>query len=167
MTLLTALAAGVIILLSVGWWLSWLATRLDRAHGRVERSWAALDVALVRRAQRAADVARESGVDPATTLLVCDAAAVALEIDLAHEEREQAESALSHVLGLVALSGLEQEQDRAVLARRLYNDAVSTARALRDRPIVRTFRLAGHAVEPKPFEMADDQQLVWSGGQAW
>jgi hypothetical protein len=166
-TALTGLAAVVIILLSVGWWLSWLATRLDRAHARVERSWAALDVALVRRAQRAADVARGPGVDPATTLLVCDAAAAALEIELTHEEREEVESSLSHVLGLVALAGIEQEQDRAMLARRLYNDAVSTARVLRDRPIVRTFRLAGHAAEPKPFEMADDLQLVWSDGQGW
>jgi len=157
---LTWLAVVVIVLLMMGWWLSWLATRLDRAHARVERSWAGLDAALVRRAQRAAEMARAPGVDPATTLLVCDAVAAALEVDLSHESREQAESNLSHVLDLVALPGVELEQDRATLARRLHNDAVSTARALRRRSLVRIFRLAGHAAEPKPFEMVDDQQLV-------
>jgi len=160
MTLLDGLAVLVILLLA-GWWLSGLASRLDRAHLRVERSWAVLDTALVRRAERAVEMARTSGVDPATTLLVCDAAAEALELDLPQGNREQAESNLNHVLDLVGLPGLELEQERAVLARRLYNDAVSTARSVRRRPVVRAFRLAGRAAEPQPFEMVDDQQLVW------
>jgi hypothetical protein len=165
MTGLLALAGVVIVLLMNGWWLSWLATRLDRAHHRVERSWATLDAALVRRAQRATEVARGIDVDPATTLLVCDAAAAALEVDLPRDAREQVESTLSHVLDLVELPGVELEQDRAILARRLHNDAVSTARSLRRRPVVRIFGLAGRAPEPKPFEMADDQQLLWPGGE--
>jgi hypothetical protein len=165
MTALLWLAAVVIVLLVSGWWISWIATRLDRAHARAERTWAVLDTALVRRAQRAVEVARDPTVDPATTLLVCDAAAAALELDLPQQRREDAESTLSHVLDMVGLSGLELEQDRASLARRLHNDAVSTVRSLRQRPVVRTFRLAGFAREPRPFEMADDQQLVWPGGE--
>ena len=47
----------VIILLIIGWRLSWLATRVDRANARTESTWAALDAALVRRAQRAAELA--------------------------------------------------------------------------------------------------------------
>ncbi len=156
MSVLLALALVVIVLLAVGWWLCWLATRLDRAHARVERSWAVLDTELVRRAQRAAQLAQDPCVDPASTLLVCDAAAAALELDLSHGAREQAESTLTHVLDLVALTGLELEQDRATLARRLHNDAVSTARAIRRRRLVRAFRLAGRAASPRPFEMADD-----------
>ena len=39
------------------WRLSWLATRVDRANTRAERTWAALDAALVRRAQGAAEMA--------------------------------------------------------------------------------------------------------------
>lgn len=156
MTVLLALSLVVIVLLAAGWWLSWLATRLDRAHARVERSWALLDTELVRRAQRAAQLAQGPGVDPASTLLVCDAAGAALERDLSHGSREQAESTLTHVLDLVALTGLELEQDRATLARRLHNDAVSTARAIRRRPVVRAFRLAGWAPPRRPFEMADD-----------
>lgn len=160
-----ACASALVVLLVAGWWLSWLATRLDRAHVRVERSWAALDTALVARAQRAAELARQPGVDPVSTLLVCDAAAAALELPLSGELREQTESTLSHVLDLVALPGLERERDRSTLTRRLHNDAVSTACSLRGRAVVRIFRLAGGSAAPRPFEMADHQQLVWSGGQ--
>jgi hypothetical protein len=159
-TVVAVLALVVIALLVAGWWLSWLATRLDRAHTRVERSWAILDAALVRRAQAAVEVARRPVVDPASTLLVCDAAAEALEPDLAPGAREGAESALSHVLDLVALPGLDPERDRCALARRLHNDAVTTARTLRRRPVVRLFRLAGRAAEPRPFEMADSGASV-------
>ncbi len=41
------------------------------------------------------------GIDPATALLVLDAAAAALEPDLCHGERERTESDLSHVLDAV------------------------------------------------------------------
>jgi len=167
MTVLEVAAVLIILLLALGWRLSWLATRVDRAHARAERTWAALDAALVRRAQRATELVQTPAVDPASALLVSDAAAAALEPDLDHQQREQAESDLSHVLEVVgpALTtgpdGLVAEQDRASLSRRLHNDAVATARALRRRRVVRTFRLAGHAQEPQPFEMADGRQLLW------
>lgn len=154
----TALGLACLLstLLACGWWLSWLATRVDRAHARVERTWAMLDTTLVRRAQRAVELASQPGMDPASTLLVCDAATAALELDLSPQAREQAESNLSHVLHLMAMTGGELEAERAVLARRLHNDAVSTALSLRRRPVVRTCRLAGRAAQPRPFEMADD-----------
>ena len=167
MTVLGAVGLLIILLLALGWRLSWLATRVDRAHARAERTWAALDAALVRRAQRATELVQSPGVDPATALLVSDAAAAALEPDLDHQEREQAESDLSHVIEVVGPTlttgpdGLVAEQHRASLSRRLHNDAVATARALRRRRVVRTFRLAGHAAEPQPFEMADGRQLLW------
>ncbi|HYP46892.1 MAG TPA: hypothetical protein VEQ66_17045 [Propionibacteriaceae bacterium] len=167
MTGLLGLAGLLIVLLGLmvagAWWLTWLAARLDRAHARAERAWVVLDAALVRRAQRAAELAQHPEVDPASSLLVCDAAAEALEADLAPEAREQAESGLSHLLRVVPLPGLDLEQDRVALARRLHNDAVSTACALRRRPVVRTLRMAGWAGEPRPFEMADER-LVWSDG---
>lgn len=156
-----AAAALVIVLLLSGWWLSWLATRVDRAHHRVERAWAALDAALVRRAQRVAEIAGSPGLDPASALLLSDAATTALEPDLAPAEREQVESDLSHLLGLIDPARIGAEQDRAALGRRLYNDAVATACALRQRRTVRVFRLAGHAQAPRTFEMADPGKLVW------
>ena len=167
MTVLGAVGLLIILLLALGWRLSWLATRVDRAHARAERTWAALDAALVRRAQRAVELVQTPGVDPASALLVSDAAAAALEPDLEHQQREQVESDLSHVLEVVRTSltsgpdCLVAEQDRASLSRRLHNDAVATARALRRRQVVRAFGLAGHAEEPQPFEMADGRQLMW------
>jgi len=149
---LVALVAA--LLLGLGWWLSWVATRLDRAHARVEGAWAALDAALVRRAARASEVA--GTLDPATGLLVADAAAAALEADLDAADRERAESTLSQVLARTALPGLGEESARVGLARRLHNDAVATARTLRRRRLVRLFRLAGHARLPEPFEMTDN-----------
>lgn len=168
MTGLLVAAGLVIVLLAAGWRLTWLATRVDRANTRAERTWAALDAALVRRAQGAAELALAPGIDPASALAVSDAAAAALEPDLGRAERERAESDLSHVLDLVTpglggrgdrLAGL---RDRAGLSRRLYNDAVATARTLHRRRTVRLFRLAGHAAEPAPFEMADDLSPTWA-----
>lgn len=154
----------VIVLLGLGWRLTWLATRVDRAHHRVERAWAALDAALVRRAQRVSELAGGDDLDPATALLLSDSAAAVLEADLDTDQRESAESDLSHVietLGWSAHPALVAEQQRASLGRRLHNDAVATAWALRSRSTVRIFRLAGHAAVPRAFEMADPRELSW------
>jgi len=169
MTSVLVSAAMLVGVLGGNWWLSWVASRLARAHTRAERTWAMLDTALVQRAQRAAELAQQPEVDPASTVLVCYAAAAALEPDLSPQAREQAESTLSHVLSSVRLGGLQPEQDRAVLARRLHNDAVTTALSLRRRPVVRTCGLAGWAPEPRPFEIVDDHpqagQLGWCGAK--
>jgi hypothetical protein len=154
-TALIVLGCVLIVTLAIGWRLSWLATRLDRAHGRAERTWAALDAALVRRSHRAMEIAADPRIDPATALLVLDAASQALEEELSQSEREQAESTLGHILSVVELPGIDLEQHRAALARRLHNDAVVTVQSLRRRRGVRLFRLAGHAGEPTAFEVAD------------
>ncbi|GAA2104305.1 membrane protein [Microlunatus panaciterrae] len=151
---LEILGAVVLVLLALGWRLSWLATRLDRAHARTERTWAVLDAALVRRAQRSIEAATAPEIDPASTLLVCDAAVGALEADR-RDTREAAESTLSQVLAAAALPGLDRAVENVTIARRIHNDAVATARALRRRRTVALFRLSGHASEPDPFEMAD------------
>jgi hypothetical protein len=39
----------VALLLVLGWQLSWLAARVDRADARAARTWPALDAVLVRR----------------------------------------------------------------------------------------------------------------------
>jgi hypothetical protein len=163
------IVASVVLMaaLGVGWRLTWLATRLDRAHVRVELTWAALDAALVRRAQRAAALIQSHTVDPAAALLLADAAGAALEPDLSRRERERVESDLSRVLKLVsatstsARDAVGAESVRAGLSRHLHNEAVTTARSLRRRRVATTFRLAGHAQEPRPFEMADDLELGW------
>jgi hypothetical protein len=157
----------IIVVLILGWRITWLATRVDRANARAERTWAALDAALVRRAQRALELVLLPGIDPATALLVSDAAAAALEPNLSRRDREQAESDLSHVLDAVVptLSAgrnrLDPERARANICRRLHNDAVATALSLRRRHTVRILRLAGRAAAPRTFEMADGPELGW------
>ena len=160
----------IIVALLVSWRISWLAPRVllssvlprvDRANMRAERTWAALDAALVRRAQRALEVVLMPGIDPATALLVSDAAHAALQPHLSHHDRERAESDLSHVLDAAGpmLPGnagrLDSERARASICRRLHNDAVATALSLRRRFTVRILLLAGRAAEPRPFEMAE------------
>ncbi len=171
-TVLTVACWALFIVLVAGWRLSWLAARLHRAQDRVERAWAALDAALVRRAERAVELVADPRLEPATALLMLDAAQQALEAaqqtsDATQDRsrREQAESRLSQVLAVVAVPGIELEQHRAVLARRLHNDAVVTARALRRRWGVQLFRLVGQAEEPTAFEIADfDRRAVRTGG---
>jgi len=155
------LAVSIIVVLVMGWRITWLATRVDRANVRAERTWAALDAALVRRAQRALELVLMPGIDPATALLLSDAANAALEPNLSRRDRERAESDLSHVLDAVdpmleaSTNPLDSERARASICRRLHNDAVATALSLRRRRTVRILQLAGRAAEPRPFEMAE------------
>jgi hypothetical protein len=161
MSTVEILAVLIIVLVILAWRIAWLTSRVHRATVRTERTWSALDAALVGRAQRATDLVTMPGIDPPTALLVLDAAAAALEPDLCRGERERAESALSHVLDAVdpmlpaSPSELASERARASIYRRLHNDAVSTALALRRRHTVRILRLARRSVEPRPFEMAE------------
>ena len=53
------------------------------------------------------------------------------------------------------MSALSVACGRVVLARRFYNDAVSTTLVIRRRRLVRWLRLAGTAALPSPFEMDD------------
>jgi hypothetical protein len=170
MSTLEVLALMIIVAVVLVWRITWLATRVHRATLRAERTWSVLDTALVGRAQRAAELVMMPGIDPATALLVLDAAAAALEPELRHGERERAESDLSHVLDVVdpviqANPGeLDSERMRAGMYRRLHNDAVATALSLRRRHTVRILRLAGRSVEPRPFEMADGSICTLTAG---
>jgi hypothetical protein len=139
MSTLEILAMLIIIVVILVWRTTWLASRVHRATMRTERSWSALDAALVRRARRAAELVMMPGIDSATALLVLDAAAAALEPDLCQGDRERVESDLSHVLDAVdpmlpaSPRELASERARASICRRLHNDAVATALFLRRR----------------------------------
>lgn len=167
MSTVEMLAVMIIVVVLLVWRISLLASRVHRATMRAERAWSALDAALVGRAQRAAELVMMPGIDPATALLVLDAAAAAMEPELCRSERERAESDLSYVLDRVdpmlpaSPSELASERARASMCRRLHNDAVATALSLRRRHSVRILRLAGHTAEPRPFEMADGRELGW------
>jgi len=169
MSTLEILALMIFVVALLVWRIAWLAGRLHRATARTERAWSALDAALVGRAQRAAELVTMPGIDPATALLVLDAAAAALEPDLCRGERERAESDLSHVLDTVdpmlpaRPSELTSERARTSICRRLHNDAVATTLSLRRRYTVRILGMAGHTAEPRPFEMAEGRERGHSG----
>ena len=153
----------VALVLVLGWYLSYSAGRLDRLHHRVESTRAALEVAHV--------------LDPATALLLTDAATEALtageEEPAAVPTLEQVENDLTRALQAAfddaddvrALRGdplatesldlLTQACIRVQLARRFHNDAVATAQRVRRKRVVRWFRLAGHAEWPLMVEMDD------------
>jgi hypothetical protein len=69
----------VIVLIGVAWYLSYSAARLDRLHAKVEGAMSALDAQLVRRAEAALELANSGALDPASALLVADAATESLE----------------------------------------------------------------------------------------
>ncbi|HVE28161.1 MAG TPA: hypothetical protein VNC22_22295 [Sporichthya sp.] len=161
----------VLGLLLAGVYLSWTAGRLDRLHHRVDSARAALDAQLVRRSAVAMELATSGLLDPASALLIADAAHEARQAE--GEQRPQAESDLSRALraamdspeqfeelsgpaeGRELIEELEAAGRRVVMARRFHNDAVRAARALRRKRHVRYLRLAGHASAPSTFECDD------------
>lgn len=177
----------VVVLVSmVVWRLTYTAGRLDRLHGRVEGTLAALDAQLVRRAEASLELARSGALDPASALLLGGAATASLE--LADEEeissevrvhgispdRGAVESQLSEALedvlspedvaeireqsplGTDCLDMVHRAGQRVQLSRRFYNDAVRDVRKVRGKKAVRWFRLAGHTAMPESVEFNDD-----------
>lgn len=169
----------LVLLALFGFYLRGLAGRLDRLHVRVEASRDALDAQLLRRAGATLDLASSGGLDVASAFLLLEAATAAQECE--PERRAEVESALSEDLRAVIdspgvvealradtaggerLAALDRAVERVVLARRFHNDAVRTARDLRQAGLVRIFHLAGHAGLPSSFEMDDAPPAALSG----
>ena len=166
------------LLLVLGWYLSYSAARLDRLHHRVETTRAALDAQLARRAAAAVEAAPL--LDPATGLLVADAATRALAAGEARVDwleggapAEDVENDLTRALHAAfgdpaqvddlrdapyatqSLDLLAQACVRVQLARRFHNDAVAQAVRVRRKRVVRWARLAGHAELPVMVEIDD------------
>ena len=174
---LSVVVAVLAVLVVLGWYLTFSATRLDRLHARLEGARSALDAQLVRRASVALQIAGSGRLDPATALLLADAAHEAREVDAAaggdQTVREMAESNLTGALlaafaepsvandlrqdpvGRELLHELSAAGLRVQLARRFLNDVVRAARVVRRKRVVRYLRLAGHAEWPATFEMSD------------
>ena len=92
----TIIVLAVLALVLWGFYVSWRASRQDRLHNRTEATRTALDLALVRRASAAAELASSGLLDPATSLLLADAVRRARQADPA--ERDLAESDLTRAL---------------------------------------------------------------------
>lgn len=148
------------------WYLTFSATRLDRLHHRAETSWANLDAILQRRAALAIDIAHLPKIDPATNLLLTAAAHQAREADIA--DRSEAESGLTGALTVLRddaeivasypepFQELDTLTERLRIAIALHVEAVSAARARREKLIYRIFKLAGHAPLPVKHAFEDD-----------
>lgn len=159
-TLLLLLALVVALVIAGGLWLVATANRLDRLHVRRDAGWAALDAALARRAVVARTVAASALTGGSAEVL---RAAADVAEAATRPERELAENELTRELRRVDRRelplGLADEladaEQRVVIARRVHNDAVRDALALRRRRRVRYFRLAGTAHRPEYFEIAE------------
>jgi hypothetical protein len=151
-----------------GWYLSFLATRLDRLHHRVETSWANLDSLLQRRAAIAIEIARSEISDPASSLLLTFAAHQAREASV--KDRSQAETGLSGALGILLetstavqslaeqdlLRELTELNEKIKVAMALHVESVNRTQLIRSKWIIRTFRLAGRAPLPVTYEFEAD-----------
>ncbi len=177
----------LLLLLALGWYLSYLAARLDRLHHRVESSRAALEARLARRAAAALEAARL--LDPVVGGPLAAAAARTLSSPSAVRSDvhgvviteppvdESGENELTRALhqafadpvAVVALRAgpapalvldeLVSAGDRVQLARRFHNDAVAHAQRMRRKRVVRWARLAGRAQLPQMVEIDDSQPL--------
>ena len=162
-TLLTLLAIVII-----GWYLSFLASRLDRLHHRVETSWATLDSLLQQRAALAQQIVADSNLDPATAYLISTSAISARKANII--ERSAAESVLSESLKLVQNSAqdnslelpsellveLSDITNKVKMAINIHLEAVNATRNVRSKIFIRLFRLAGKAPLPVRYEFEDD-----------
>ena len=160
------LIAAIISILA--WYLTFLATRLDRLHGRVETSWANLDGLLQRRAAIAIEIARSEIADPASALLLTFTAHQAREASV--RDRSQAESGLTGALSILLENAesistpielsLVQELDELTakikVAIAMHIEAVTRTQMVRKKFLIRFFRLAGHAPEPVVYEFEGD-----------
>jgi 8-oxo-dGTP pyrophosphatase MutT (NUDIX family) len=166
--LVVALAVSLMVLFAFAVWGYRTANRLDRLHVRYDLSWQALDSALARRAVVARAVAADafggaSNAEADQLVGLADAAERA-----PRQAREACENTLSAALATVdpaavptgLIAELADAETRVLLARRFHNDAVRDTLALRDRRMVRLFRLGGKAVLPTYFEIAERTQAL-------
>lgn len=163
----------VLALLLLLAYLSMTAGRLDHLHRRIDTSCLVLDAQLLRRSSVALELASSGVLDPASSLLLADAAHEArTTTDGPAAERALAESDLTAALGAALdaddiaevaaqpngremLDELDAACRRVQLSRVFLNDAVRACRQLRRQRMVRLFRLAGHTPWPDTWEMDD------------
>ncbi len=166
--------ATVVVMVAWAWYLSTTAGRLDRLHRKIDTSRLALEVHLLRRSSIALELAAAGVLDPASSMLIADAAhrarAAGDEDDAARSLAEsELTAALDAALGdpqelaeiaqdpLAAelLAELDATVRRVALSRRFLNDAVRACRQLRGHRAVRWFGLAGHTAMPVTVELDD------------
>lgn len=155
------LVAVVVVVLLLALYATWTAGRLDRLHHRVATARASFETELARRSALVAELAGAGVLDPASSLLLLDAAHRARTAP--EDDREQRESALTRAIA-ATLTGTTVEPwsgelagtiRRVQMARRFHNDIVVSTRALREHRLVSWLHLAGHAPLPRTIELDD------------
>ncbi|WP_171467840.1 hypothetical protein [Cellulosimicrobium sp. 72-3] len=125
-------AVLVLVVAALAAWLLWVAaSRLDRLHRKVMASRLALDAQLVRRASAAVDLAASGELDPASSVLVAEAAHAVLDDDAdARRLREQVPGLVPpdgprprRLLGGMAESRALAESDLTATLRSALEDA--------------------------------------------
>lgn len=182
----------VLLLLAIGWYLSYLAARLDRLHHRVESSRAALEARLARRAAVAREVGRlltpVAGADlinaasrtlsTATPARGSDVRGVLIvELPVSEIAENDLTRALHRAFGdpgtaaelrtdpaaALLLDELISAGESVQLARRFHNDAVAHAQRMRRTWVVRWAWLAGRAEMPQMVEIDDSHPAGLTG----
>lgn len=166
-------AVTIAAVVLVGLYLSMTAGRLDRLHRRIDMARLSLDAHLLRRSSVAIELAASGVLDPASSVVIADAAHGArLATDADPLDRALAESDLSKALSAVLdsrgdvddlreldggelLDELAAACSRVALSRRFLNDGVRACRQLRRQRLVRWFNLAGRTPWPETVELDD------------
>jgi hypothetical protein len=177
MSLLLWLISGLLLMVVLGFYVSWRATRLDRLHARVETATAALDGALLGRCVAVLELATSGLVDPATVVLLAEAEKHARQLSSSvslSPERAVAELDLTRALwaflaqpdlrdqirqlggadaerGQRLLADLEYANSRVAVAEQFYSATVELTLRSRSRPLVRALHLWGRAAAPDYF----------------
>lgn len=167
-TVISALLVAFFIL-----YLGMTAGRIDRLHRRIDVAMISLDSHLLRRSGVALELASSGFLDPASSVLISEAAhAARLSMDLSLTQRDRAESELTSALnavldteeidliqsevgGLAILEECSAASRRVELSRRFLNDAVRACVQLRQQRSARWFHLAGHTPFPQTREIHD------------
>lgn len=163
-----------VILLTATWYLSSTAGRLDRLHKKIDTSRLALEAQLLRRSAVAIELSSAGVLDPATSIVLADAAhrartasdapeaeraraesELTQALDAALADREDVEEIRQDPLGAELLDELDAAIQRVQLSRRFLNDAVRACLLVRRHRAVRWFRLAGHTELPVSMELDD------------
>jgi len=166
-----------VILGIVVFYASSTAGRLDRLHRRIDTAILALDAQALRRSAAAQELAMSGLLDPASALLVAQAAHDAREAGddrtMVDVQRTQIESDVTRALqaaltpedvdeirldpaGAMLLEELRAACIRTQLARRFLNDGVRACRQLRSQRLVRWLRLAGRTPWPQTSDWDDE-----------
>jgi hypothetical protein len=158
-------------------YLSMTAGRLDRLHHRIDLAESALDAQLIRRSSIALELASFGLLDPASSMVVANAAHEArVSADRSTTDRDIAESDLTEALNVALepeeyayvmsgeggpqlLSELASAVQRVELSRRFLNDAVRACVQLRRQRAVRWFHLAGRTPWPRFRDLNDHVSL--------